>query len=116
MCRAGGSASDEPALITDDIAYNKKQAEAFKAAHHIPWEVIPVDGSLERAWEIIPQGLDGVDLSGFPITLFVKRDGSIRSVQASFPGPERPVEHARWVKKYEEQAAAIVAARSQAHR
>ncbi|HKE13338.1 MAG TPA: TlpA disulfide reductase family protein [Kofleriaceae bacterium] len=96
--------------FTDDSAYNKKQAEAFKAAYKLPWEVIPVDGSTDRAWEIIPQGIEGVDASGFPITLFVNPDGSIRSVHASFAGPEHPVEHRRGVKEYEEQAAALVAA------
>ena len=94
--------------FTDDSAYNKRQAEDFKKTYGLPWEVIPVDGSVEQAWEIIPEGIEGVDASGFPITLFVNRDGSIRGVHASFAGPEHPKEHARWVKEYEELAAAIV--------
>ena len=95
--------------FTDDTAYNKKQADAFKAASKLPWEVIPVDGSVDRAGEIIPEGLEGVDASGFPITLFVNRDGSIQAVHASFAGPEQPDEHRRWVEEYEEKAAALLA-------
>ncbi len=94
--------------FTDDSAYNRQQAEEFKAAYGIPWDVIPVDGALERAHEIIPKGIEGVDTSGFPITLFLNRDGSIRSVHASFAGPENPEEHRRAIAAYEEQAAAIV--------
>ena len=97
--------------FTDDSAYNKKQAEAFKAAYSVPWEVIPVDGDAERAAEIIPEGLVGVDASGFPITLFVKPDGSIHAVHNSFPSPELTELNARWVKDYEDHAAAIMAAK-----
>ncbi len=72
--------------------------------------MIPVDGAPERAAEIIPAGIEGVDASGFPITLFVSRDGAIRSVHASFAGPEHPDEHRQAIATYQEQAAAIVAA------
>jgi thiol-disulfide isomerase/thioredoxin len=95
--------------FTDDSAYNAKRAEEFKSVHAIPWEVISVDGSAERAWEIIPQGIDGVDTSGFPITLFVNADSSIHTVHSSFAGPEHPDEHRRWTEDYEKAAAAIVA-------
>jgi thiol-disulfide isomerase/thioredoxin len=94
--------------FTDDSAYNKKQAEAFKKEYEIPWEVIPVDGEADRAWEIIPPGLEGVDASGFPLTFFVNRDGSIRALHASFAGPEVPEVHRRHVEEYQKHAAAIV--------
>lgn len=94
--------------FTDDSAYNRQQAEAFKKEYEIPWEVIPVDGEADRAWEIIPPGLEGVDTSGFPLTFFVGRDGSIRALHASFAGPEVPEEHQRDVEEYRKQAAAIV--------
>ena len=97
--------------FTDDSTYNRQQAEEFKAAYGIPWEVIPVDGAPDRAADIIPPGIEGVDASGFPITLFVNRDGTIRSVHASFAGPEHPDEHRRAIAAYEEQAAAIVGAK-----
>jgi thiol-disulfide isomerase/thioredoxin len=95
--------------FTDDSAYNAKRAEEFKAVHKIPWEVIAVDGSIERAWEIIPQGIEGVeDTTGFPITLFVNPDGTIHAVQSSFAGPEHPEVYRLWVAAYEKGAAAIV--------
>jgi thiol-disulfide isomerase/thioredoxin len=94
--------------FTDDSAYNRRQAEAFKANYGLPWEVIPVDGSAENAWEIIPKGIEGVDASGFPITLFVNRDGAIHALHASFAGPENPEENRRHVELYERHAAAIV--------
>jgi thiol-disulfide isomerase/thioredoxin len=96
--------------FTDDTSYNRQQAREFKAAYAIPWEVIPVDGAADRAGDIIPPGIEGVDVSGFPITLFVNRDGTIRSVHGSFAGPEHPEEHRRTIAAYEAQAAAIVAA------
>ncbi|MEO8702707.1 MAG: TlpA disulfide reductase family protein [Kofleriaceae bacterium] len=93
---------------TDDNEYNKRQAVEFKRTYRIPWEVIAVDGSLEKAWDVIPPGLDGVDVSGFPITLFVNRDGTIRSIHASFAGPENPREHQRWRDMYDREARALV--------
>ena len=96
--------------FTDDSAYNRKQADDFKAAYAIPWEVVAVDGSVERAAEIIPQGIEGLeDVSGFPVALFVNRDGTVRTVRASFAGPELAGEHRRAVEDYGAQAAAIAA-------
>ena len=100
--------------FTDDSAYNRKQAEEFKAAYGIPWEVIPVDGDMESAAEILPKGIEGIDTSGFPVTLFVNGDFTIRSVHASFPGPEHREEHRRAIAAYDEQAAAIVSGASAA--
>jgi len=94
--------------FTDDTEYNKRQAESFKKTYDLPWEVISVDGSVEKAWEVIPQGIEGIDASGFPITLFVNRDGTIHAVHASFAGPENPKQHRRWLAEYERQAVAIV--------
>lgn len=94
--------------FTDDSAYNKRQAEAFKKEYEIPWEVIPVDGEADRAWEIIPPGLEDVDASGFPLTFFVSRDGTIHALHASFAGPEVPEVHRRHVEEYRKHAAAIV--------
>ena len=94
--------------FTDDSAYNQRQAEAFKKEYDLPWQVIAVDGEADRAWEIIPPGLEGVDASGFPLTFFVNRDGSIRALHASFAGPEVPDAHRRHVEEYRKYAAAIV--------
>jgi thiol-disulfide isomerase/thioredoxin len=98
--------------FTDDTAYNKRQAETFKKTYQIPWEVISVDGDTEKAWEVIPQGIEGVDASAFPLTLFVRRDGTIHAIHASFAGPENAKEHKRWVEEYERGAAAIVGGKS----
>ncbi len=94
--------------FTDDSAYNKRQAEAFKKTYGVPWEVIPVDGSADKAWELLPEGIDGLDVSGFPLTFFLYRDGTIHAVHASFAGPEEPEEHRRGIEEYERHAAAIM--------
>lgn len=94
--------------FTDDSAYNKQQAEMFKKDYHIPWEVIPMDATVETAGQVMPAGIDGVDTSAFPITMFVGRDGKIHAVHSSFAGPENPKEHAHWVQFYEQQAEAIL--------
>ena len=97
--------------FTDDSAYNAQQAAAFKKEYSIPWEVVPVDGGAERAWEIIPPGVEEVDASGFPLTFFVNRDGSVHAMHVSFAGPEAPEEHRRDVEEYRKGAAAIVEAK-----
>lgn len=93
--------------FTSDTAYNKQSADAFKAAYQLPWEVIPVDAEPDQVGDTMPAALDGIDASGFPITIFVRRDDTIESVHASFAGPENAIQHKKHVDAFEKAAAAI---------
>lgn len=97
--------------FTEDPAYNKTQADAFKAKYAIPWEVIPVDGDLDRYNEILPPGLEGIDASGFPITIFVAADGGIEGFHSGFPPAAWSDLHAAAIADYDRLAARIVAPR-----
>lgn len=72
--------------FTDDPKYNQQRARDFKREYALDWEVIPVTGGPERFSEIMPKGLAEVDVSGFPISIFVGRDGEVKHVHAGFPG------------------------------
>lgn len=93
--------------FTDDEAYNAKQAEKFAAGYGIPWQVIPVTGGAEKASEIVPPGLTGLDTSGFPVAIFVNPDASIAGIHAGFPSPEMSA-YGSQVKAYEKLASAIL--------
>lgn len=97
--------------FTDDTAYNQAQADAFKAKFEIPWEVIPIDGDLEDYGDIVPPELKNVDASGFPITIFVARDGGIEGFHRSFPAKSWGAPYAHAVAEYDRLAAKIIAAR-----
>ena len=97
--------------FTEDVAYNKAQAEAFKAKYGIPWEVIPIDGDLDRYNEILPPALEGIDASGFPITIFVAADGRIEGFHSGFPPAAWTELHASAIAEYDRLAALIVTPR-----
>jgi thiol-disulfide isomerase/thioredoxin len=71
--------------FTDDAAYNRQQAEAFKKKYGVAWEVIPVPGELDSAADILPPTLDGIDLSGLPLAIFIRPDGTIHHFHSGFP-------------------------------
>jgi hypothetical protein len=71
--------------FTDDAAYNRQQAEAFKKKYGVTWEVIPVAGELDSAADILPPTLDGIDLSGLPLAIFLRPDGTIHHFHSGFP-------------------------------
>lgn len=95
--------------FTDDPAYNRAQADSFKQKYEIPWEVIPIDGGLDKYAEILPKEVEGIDASGFPITIFVARDGSIEGFHSSFPPESWGEVHQKTVAEYDRLAAAITA-------
>jgi thiol-disulfide isomerase/thioredoxin len=97
--------------FTDDTAYNKAQAELFKAKYNVTWEVIPIDGDLEKYNDILPTELQNIDASGFPITLFVARDGGIEGFHSSFPPESWGTPHAHAIAEYDRLTAKIVASK-----
>ncbi|HEU0037024.1 MAG TPA: TlpA disulfide reductase family protein [Kofleriaceae bacterium] len=97
--------------FTDDAAYNKQQAEVFKTKYQIPWDVIPVDGGIEKYNEIIPEGIEQIDPSGFPITIFVARDGTIEGFHSGFPPENWGELHKQTLEDFDRLTAKIVASK-----
>lgn len=97
--------------FTDDAEYNKQQAQAFKTKYSIPWEVIPVDGGLEKYNDILPPEISNIDASGFPITIFVARDGGIEGFHGGFPPEKWGDLHQQALADYDRLTAKIVASK-----
>jgi thiol-disulfide isomerase/thioredoxin len=95
--------------FTDDSAYNKQQAEAFKAKYGMTWDVIPVDGGLDKYNEILPPEIKDIDASGFPITIFVARDGGIEGFHSGFPPEHWGALHKDALADFDRLASKIVA-------
>ena len=94
--------------FTDDSAYNRSRAKLYKQQHGVPWDVIAVDGGVDKAGEILPSALTEVEVSGFPIALFIDRKFDLRGVRAGFPNPSASAEHALAVDGYERLAQQIM--------
>ena len=95
--------------FTDDHRYNAEQAAAFKAKYNVPWEVVAVDGGLDKYNEILPPELDAVDASGFPIAIFIHRDRTIEAFHSGFPSETWGPLHHEAIAAYDNLAAKIVA-------
>lgn len=95
--------------FTDDSAYNKQQAEVFKNKYKVPWQIIPIDGGLEKYTDILPAELDAIDASGFPLTLFVAPDGGIEGFHNGFPAEKWGELQQPTVDDYDRLTAKIVA-------
>lgn len=96
--------------FTDDAAYNRAQAEKFRREYGLPWSVVPIHGAVEDAFDIIPSELTDVDASGFPIAIFVRRDGTVLDVHAGFPVSQAGAgnEYDKVSQRYEEQVRTLL--------
>ena len=94
--------------FTDDEAYNKKAAEDFKKTYDIAWPVIPMMGGLEDAGAILPSTLEGMDLGGFPFSVFIDAKGQVQGLHSGFPA-EGSDDYETIVKDYEASIQKIVA-------
>jgi thiol-disulfide isomerase/thioredoxin len=95
--------------FTDETEYNQRQAALFKEKYKIPWEVVAIDGGLDKYHDILPKELESIDASGFPITIFVARDGGIEGFHAGFPPKSWGALHEHTVAEYDRLAAKIAA-------
>jgi thiol-disulfide isomerase/thioredoxin len=86
--------------FTDDEAYNNAQAKEFKEQYSVGWEVTAVHGAPESFSEIMPKGLKGIDASGFPISIFVDREGRVTYVHAGFPASKDGEDYKALVGEY----------------
>jgi thiol-disulfide isomerase/thioredoxin len=87
--------------FTHDKSYNLQRAAHFKNDYGITWQLVTRDGSAEEFWRIAPKGLAGNDIPGFPITVFLKRDGTVHQIHTGFVGAESGEAHDRLVELFE---------------
>ena len=95
--------------FTEDAAYNKSQEAAYKKQYQVPWDVTAIGGTFEKAGEVMPQTVEGLDLSGLPVAIFVKPDGSIHDIHSGFPA-ETLSTYKQATENYENAIKAIVGA------
>jgi thiol-disulfide isomerase/thioredoxin len=95
--------------FTDDVEHNQHRTAAYAKEHGFTWDVVPVNGEMEAAMDIIPKELDNVNPSGFPIAIFVNRDRTIEGVLAGFPSPDAAESHAAMAEKYSSMVERILA-------
>jgi thiol-disulfide isomerase/thioredoxin len=95
--------------FTDDSAYNKAQAEFFKNKFKATWDIVPIDGGLEKYTEILPPEIEAIDASGFPLTLWIAPDGGIEGFHNGFPAEKWGALHQETLDYYDKMTAKIVA-------
>jgi thiol-disulfide isomerase/thioredoxin len=79
--------------LTEDPAYNAKQAEELKRRYGFTWQVVAKDGTLEDFWAALPEGLAGDEIPELPLTILIDREGVVRDLHAGFVGPESESQH-----------------------
>jgi thiol-disulfide isomerase/thioredoxin len=95
--------------FTDDRDHNRERAIALKRRHEIPWDVIPIDGTIDS---IELAGMrDTVTTEQFPVLIFVRADGSVAGILEGFPPSTSPRETAEVTGRMEELAREIVSPR-----
>lgn len=95
------------ALEPYDREFGRERIEAFRARYRVPYPIhhrVVTGGDLIAA---LPPELEGV--AGFPVTVFVDRDGSVRAVHTGFISPAAPEEHAAVMAEFDRLTKEIVA-------
>ncbi|HVK83611.1 MAG TPA: TlpA disulfide reductase family protein [Kofleriaceae bacterium] len=93
--------------FTDDPVANREQAELFTKTYDIPWKVEAVPGEPEDLARIMPPGFEKVNISGFPIALFLDANHTLVALHAGFPAPGTPA-HQEAVESYRKNTELIV--------
>jgi len=88
-----------------DEAATRRRLDELRAAFGVTW---PFDIRFGDDFSAqLPREL--VDATGFPVTIFVRRDGTVAAVHTGFVSPAASSEHAAVVQRFDELAAEIVA-------
>lgn len=88
-----------------DEAETRRRLEEFRAAFGVTWPFEIRFG--DDFFAALPKEL--VDTTGFPVTIFVRRDGTVAGVHTGFISRAAGAEHAAIVTRFEELTAEIVA-------
>lgn len=94
--------------LTRDPAANQRAEKLFRDAHGATWPVRAVPGEQEDLIDVMPEGLTNVDVGGFPVVVFRRRDGTIAGVHSGFPAPATGGPHQATVAKFRRLTAEIV--------
>lgn len=92
---------------TEDPAVNAKQVAYFREHFAIPWRIDILPGDLTETVSLLPPELENT--GGFPITLFINRDGTVADLHSGFYGPAAPAEHAALKRRFEASVERILA-------
>jgi thiol-disulfide isomerase/thioredoxin len=92
---------------TTDDAYNQRQVEYFRKHYAIPWKIVVVPGEYAESERLLPPELTGT--GGYPITIFLDRDRSVRAAHSGFFGPAAGDEYPRLKQRYEQHVVDILA-------
>jgi len=93
---------------TTDDAYNQTQVEYFRKRYAVPWPIVVLPSDdYTQSERLLPPELEGT--GGYPITIFIDRDRTVRAVHSGFYGPAAGDDHHRLVKKFERYVAELLA-------
>lgn len=95
--------------MTSDPAENKELEKLFRESHEVSWPVHAVSGAAEDVADTLPSGLNNVDVGGFPVVIFRRKDGTIAGVQSGFPAESTGAPHQAVVEKFRRLTAEIMA-------
>ena len=90
----------------DDEA-TRARIEQLRDRFEVTWETKILAGSFTELDERLPPELAWE--GGYPVTIYINRDGTVRAITAGFVGPAAVEEHERMKSRVAEHAAAIVA-------
>ena len=89
--------------FSTDANYNAKQVELFVKAYGIPWNVIAMPGELGEF-----HGLEHVDVTSFPLTLFLDSNHVVMGLHAGFPLPSDEAAYREAAEHYRTEAIKIL--------
>ncbi|MHC4378387.1 MAG: TlpA family protein disulfide reductase, partial [Planctomycetota bacterium] len=92
--------------LTGDVKRDGAQLDKFRERHGIEYPLL-LAGKANKAATALALGLTNHVLS-YPTTLFVDRNGQIRSIHSGFSGPAAATEHAQLRSEFEAQVEALL--------
>ncbi|MCX5745961.1 MAG: TlpA disulfide reductase family protein [Proteobacteria bacterium] len=92
---------------TTDDAYNRKQVDYFRSHYQIPWRIDVLPGEMETSEKLLPPELEGT--GGYPITLFIARDGTVVDLHSGFLSPSAGDDYRRLRERFEATVKRLVA-------
>ncbi len=94
--------------MTANAAENRDAEVRFREAHHIPWPVHAVAGTQDDLFDLMPEGIKDVDVGGFPVVIFRRRDGTIAGVHSGFPAESTGAPYQATLAKFQRLTAEIM--------
>lgn len=94
--------------LTTDATANRAAEQRFREVHGTTWPIHAVPGEQEDLFDTLPEGVSNVDIGGFPVVIFRRRDGTIAGVHAGFPGSSTGAAHQAAVARFRELTAEVM--------